>query len=598
MRYRASITAAVIFGGLAIAVGSATAQKRYDPGASEGNMSVGSQFWPHQSRQIVYATHGMVASAVPKASLIGLEVLKEGGTAVDAAIAVNAYLGFIEPTMCGPGGDLFAIVWNESNDKYPKGLYGLNASGRSPHSLTIDAVKSKYGKDINLIPVSKPESWTVPGAVDGWFALHHRFGQLPMTAILQPAIDAAETGEPVPGVIASNWQWPGWYDVIKKNAGFSETFLPNGRPPAEGEVFQNLGLAETYRQIATAGRDAFYRGDITRKILKYSQQNGGYFQWKDFDRNDHAEWVSPISTDYRGYTVWELPPNGQGLAVLQLLNILKTYDFKSLGWTHDHPDFWHTFIEAKKLVYEDIAKYYADPKVANVPVNQLLSQERALQLKKLITDRANVIKDLKMPELPRVLTGDTTYITVADKYGNMVSLIESNYRPFGSGYTVAGFPLQDRGALFSLNPDSPNSLEPDKRPFHTLIPALVTRNGRPWLSFGVMGGSTQPEGQTEVLVNLIDFGMNLQAAGDALRIIHSVPTGADGAPPSGFVYAEHGFSQDVLNGLSSRGHVFLKPDAPFYLKYTGGFQGIIRDPVTGVYSGASDARKDGVAIGY
>ena len=236
--------------------------------------------------------------------------------------------------------------------------------------------------------------------------------------------------------------------------------------------------------------------------------------------------------------------------------------------------------------------------MANVPVNQLLSQERALQLKELITDRANAIKDLKIPELPRVFSGDTTYITVADKYGNMVSLIESNYLPFGSGYTVAGFPLQDRGALFSLNPQSPNSLEPNKRPFHTLIPALVTRNGRPWLSFGVMGGSTQPQGQTEVLINLIDFGMNLQAAADALRIIHSGPAGADGAPPSGFVYAEDGFSQDVLNGLSSRGHVFLKPDAPFRLKYTGGFQGIIRDPVTSVSSGASDARKDGVAIGY
>lgn len=559
------------------------------------------QFWPNQSRQVVYSQHGMVASAVPKASMIGIDILKKGGTAIDAAIAVNAYLGFIEADMCGIGGDLFAIVWNEAQPGMAKGLHGLNASGRSPYALTIEAVKNKLGPNTTMMPATKPESWTAPATVDGWFKLHNAFGKLPMKEILKPAIKAAETGDPVPGVIAYNWQWPGWFDLIKVNAGFPETFLPNGNPPAEGQVFKNPELAKTYRLIAEQGRDVFYKGTIAKQIVDFSNKNGGYFQMRDLDRNDHAEWVTPISTDYRGYQVYELPPNGQGLAVLQLLNILKQYDFKALGWTRSSPEFWHTFIEAKKLVYEDIAKYYADPAMAQVPVEKLLSQERAVQLKKMIGEKAAVIKDLQLPEISRIFQGDTTYITVADKWGNMVSLIQSNYLPFGSGYTVAGFPIQDRGALFSLNPASPNALQPNKRPFHTIIPGFVTKNGKPWMSFGVMGGGMQPQGQAQVLVNMIDFGMNIQAAGDALRVIHGGSTGADGAAPAagtGFIYAEDSFSPDILQKLFDRGHVFLPSTAPFIAKYTGGFQGIMKNPETGVYGAGSDPRKDGAALGY
>jgi gamma-glutamyltranspeptidase/glutathione hydrolase len=376
--------------------------------------------------------------------------------------------------------------------------------------------------------------------------------------------------------------------------------LINGHAPAAGEIFKNPKLAATYRAIAKKGRDAFYRGSITKEILDFSARNGGYFRWEDFDRKDHAEWVTPYSTDYRGYTVWELPPNGQGLAVLQWLNILKTYDFKSLGWNHNSLDFWHVFIESKKLVYEDIAKYYADPKMANVPIGQLLSQDRARQLRELIGNRAAAIRDYNIPELPRVLTGDTTYLTVADKDGNMVSLIQSNYFPFGTGYAVAGFALQNRGCYFNLNSETPNHLEPHKRPFHTLIPGFVTKNGKPWLSFGVKGGSMQPQGQVQLLVNMIDFGMNIQGAADALRMVHSLSNGPDGyvAQGSGVLYAEDGFPPQLLKGLADRGHVFVKPDVPAIQKYTGAFQGIIKDPTTGVYSAGSDPRKDGAAIGY
>jgi gamma-glutamyltranspeptidase/glutathione hydrolase len=550
----------------------------------------------------------MVASAHPKASLVGLEVLKNGGTAVDAAIAVNAFLGVVEPTMCGVGGDLFAIVWSAQDKK----LYGLNASGWAPANLNIEAVKAKYPSNVTM-PVAAPESWTVPGAVAGWYALHGRFGKTPMAELLKPAIKAATDGEPVATVISQNWQWPGYFQLISKNAGFADTYLPNGAPPAAGQVFSNPKLAGTYSLLAKYGRDAFYNGQITDDVIAFSQKNGGYFTRADFS-GFKEQWVTPLSANYRGFTVWELPPNGQGLATLQMLNILGTYDFKQLGWTHDNPDFWHVFIEAKKLVYEDMAKYYADPDFSKIPEAALLSAEHTAALKAMIKDQAAVIPDIHVPELPRIAAGDTTYITVADQYGNMVSLIESVYLPFGSGFAVDGFALQNRGALFSLDPNSPNKLEPHKRPFHTIIPGFVTTaRGEPYMSFGVMGGSMQPQGQVEILVNMIDFGMNIQQAGDALRMVHSGSSGPDGSKPNfplgakptditGIVYAEDGFSNETREGLRAHGHTLMDESTynqyPFLLRYTGGFQGILRDPQTGVYSGGSDPRKDGMAIGY
>jgi gamma-glutamyltranspeptidase/glutathione hydrolase len=555
---------------------------------------------PVQSRSVTFAKNQMVATSHPKATIIALDVLRAGGTAVDAAIAANAYLGFIEPTMAGIGGDLYAIVWNESNPNFAKGLHGLNASGRSQLALTSDMVRQKYGPETKVIPMTKPESWSVPGAVDGWFKLHSRFGKLPMKTLLQPAIDAAESGEPVPGIIAHDWQFPGWFAAIQNNPGFAQTFLTGGKAPLEGEVFKNPALAKTYRTLATKGRDAFYRGEITNEIIAFSNVNGGYFSWKDFDRNDHAEWVKPLSTDYRGVTVWQLPPNGQGLAVLQMLNILKTYDFKALGWNAGNTDYWHTMLETKKLVYESMARYYADPDRANVPVDVLLSQEFAMKLKAQIKPNASVIADLNIPEIPRLEAGDTTYITVADKYGNMVSLIESHYFPFGSGYVVSGFPIQNRGALFSLDKKSPNHLEPNKRPFHTIIPAFVTKNGKPWISFGYIGGAVQPQGQVQFLVNVLDFGMNIQEAIDSPKIIHSLSSGPEGtvAVGKGTVFVEEHAPEAVRTGLAARGHDFFQPGDKYILRYLGGGQAILKDQVTGVLSGASDSRKDGMAAGY
>lgn len=570
--------------------------------------AIPSDNWPYQSRSVVYSKNGMVASAVPKASLVGVEILRRGGTAVDAAIAVNAFLGVVEPTMCGLGGDLFAIVWSARD----KQLYGLNASGWSPANLTIEKVMAKYPGS-TMMPMSGPESWTVPGTVAGWSALHDRFGRLALNEILRPAIRAARNGEPVPTVIAQNWQWPGWFPNIKGNPGFAETYLPGGQPPTAGQMFANPRLAETYERISRGGRQAFYQGSIARDMVAFSRNHGGYFELDDF-RDFREEWVTPLSTTYRGYTVWELPPNGQGLAALGMLNILGQYDFKQLGWTHESPEYWHVFLEAKKLVYQEMAKYYADPNFARVPVAELLSLEHARDLKNMITDRAAVIADMQIPEIGRLAAGDTTYITVADQYGNMVSLIQSLYFPFGSGYVVDGFALQDRGALFSLNPQSPNRLEPRKRPFHTIIPGFVTTpDGKPWMSFGVMGGSMQPQGQVQILANMLDFGMNIQQAGDALRIIHSGSAGPDGSGAKfpigvpadqirGIVYAEDGFPESVLDGLRRRGHTIMDETTvslyPFILKYAGGYQGIVRDPQTGVYSAGSDPRKDGAALGY
>jgi gamma-glutamyltranspeptidase/glutathione hydrolase len=535
------------------------------------------------TRSVVHARHGMVAAAHPRAVQIGVETLKEGGTAVDAAIAVNAALGFMEPVSCGIGGDLFAIVWDAESGT----LHGLNASGRAPAALNAEKVEPEAD---GTIPRFSPYAWSVPGAVDGWFELHERFGSLPMSTILEPAIRAAREGEPVPQVIAAAWARA--EKLFGEMPGFAPVFLPGGKAPGEGEVFRNPGLARAYELIAKKGRDAFYRGPIAKTIVEYSNKHGGFFVEEDFSKH-RSEWVDPVSTTYRGVTVWELPPNGQGIAALQMLNILENFDLASIG--RDSEDFWHLMVEAKKLAYEDRAKYYADPDFAKVPLEGLLSKEYGRERAALI-DMKRASRRLEAGH-PPLSHGDTTFLVTADSKGNMVSLIQSNYTGFGSGHVVDewGFGLQNRGALFNLAEGSANYLEPGKRPFHTIIPAFASRDGVPWLAFGVMGGDMQPQGHVQILVNLLDFGMNLQEAGDASRFYHtgsSEPTGTV-MTTGGTLSLESGIPAEVRRALVKRGHRVVDTSGRY-----GGYQAVARDPATGIYSGATESRKDGCALGY
>ena len=539
---------------------------------------------PFATRSEVIATHAMVATSHPLATQIGLQILREGGNAVDAAIAVNAALGLMEPTGNGIGGDLFAIVWDAGTRK----LYGLNGSGRSPMSLSREwLIENGYEQ----IPPYGPLPVSVPGTVDGWFELHGRFGKLPMKAILQPAIDYAREGHPVSELIAFYWGLS--VDSRSEYPGFVEQFTIDGRAPAKGEIWKNPNLANTLERIAAEGRDVFYKGDMARTISAYMQENGGFLSYEDMAAHK-SEWVEPVSTNYRGYDVWELPPNGQGIAALQILNLLEPYDIAAMGFgSVEHV---HLFTEAKKVAYEDRARFYADMAFADVPVARLVSKEYAAERDKLIDmDRAARRYPHGDPEA--LVHGDTIYLTTADSQGNMVSLIQSNYRGMGSGMTPPGlgFILQDRGELFSLDENHPNRFEPGKRPFHTIIPAFVTRDGDPWLSFGVMGGGMQPQGHVQILMNLIDFGMNLQEAGDAPRIHHvgsSQPTGqvmSDG----GVLNLETGFDYEVIRELEGLGHSVEFARGPY-----GGYQAIMRNPETGAYHGASESRKDGQAAGY
>jgi len=523
------------------------------------------------SRSRVIAQHGMAATSQPLATQVAIDILQQGGSAVDAAIAANATLGLMEPTGCGIGGDLFAIVWDARTQK----LYGLNASGRSPHSLTMAHFKEQ---GLEYVPPRGPLPVTVPGCVDGWFELHGRFGKLPMKAILAPAIAYARDGFPVSDLIASQWQ--GSVPVLESYEGFKETFAP---APKAGEVFRNPNLARTLERIAEQGRVAFYEGDIARTIGAFMKRVGGFLSYRDMAEHT-SEWVDPVSTDYRGYTVWELPPNGQGIAALQMLNILEGYDIKGMGF--GSRDYMHCFIEAKKLVFEDRAKFYADPAFNDIPVRQLISKEYAAQRRRLIDpNRAARRYDAGEPALDK---GDTIYLTVADSEGSMVSLIQSNYLGMGSG-------LAPDGLLFSLREGHFNTYAPHKRPFHTIIPAFITRDGRPFLSFGVMGGAAQPQMHVQIVVNLVDFGMDVQEAGDAPRILHlgsSQPTGqtmSDG----GTVYLETGFDYEAVRELVRAGHRIQ-----YNLGDFGGYQAIRYDGQHRVYYGASESRKDGQAAGY
>jgi gamma-glutamyltranspeptidase/glutathione hydrolase len=536
------------------------------------------------TRSVVYARHGMVAAAHPLAVQAGLDVLKAGGSAVDAAIATNAALGFLEPVSCGLGGDLFAMVWDPKSGK----LYGLNASGRAPAALTIDEVAAA---DDGTIPVYSVYSWTVPGCADGWFELYERFGKLPMEDLLGPAAAMAREGAPVPQVIAGAWARGA--ERFADKPGFAEIFMPGGKAPTEGEIFANPALAHTLDLLVAGGRDAFYKGEIARQIVAYSEEVGGFFTMADFE-NHTSEWVEPISTTYRGLTVWELPPNPQGLAALEMLNILETFDLAAMG--RSSTDFWHVMVETKKLAYEDRARYYADMQFSEVPVEALLDKGYAAHRAKLI-DMQHAADSYPAGN-PALDHGDTTFLVAADSDGMLVSLIQSNYAGFGSGYVVptVGIGIQDRGALFSLDPGHPNALVPGKRPFHTIIPAFMGWNGVPDTAFGLMGGDMQPQGHVQIVVNLVDFGMNLQEAGDAPRFHHtgsSEPTGTV-MTSGGELHLESGLPVEVYRDLDKRGHTIVETNPADF----GGYQAIHRDPETGVLAGASESRKDGMAAGY
>ena len=532
-------------------------------------------------RSPVLATSAMAATSQPLATQVALDVMKNGGNAIDAAIAANALLGLVEPTGNGIGGDLFAIVWDAKTKK----LYGLNASGRSPKSLSLEWFAQNGHQSI---PSHGPLPVTVPGVVDGWFMLHDRFGKKPINELLKPTIDYAREGFPVSQLIA--YYWNRSIPLLERWPGFSEQFTIEGRAPAEGEIWKNPGLAKTLQSIADGGRDAFYKGDIAKTIANYMEKNGGFLSYEDLSSHT-GNWVDPVSTNYRGFDVWELPPNGQGIAALQILNIIELFDISSMD--HDSAEYVHLFTEVKKLVFEDRAKYYADSEFNKIPVTTLISKDYAQKRSGLLNlDRAaNTYPAGKLLE-----EGDTIYLTTADKEGNMVSLIQSNYRGMGSGMTPdgLGFVLQDRGEMFSLEEGHFNQFEGGKRPFHTIIPAFVTKGGLPWMSFGLMGGAMQPQGHAQIVINMIDFEMDIQAAGDAPRIHHtgsSEPTG-EVMINGGILNLETGYSYETIRQLMRMGHEIQYANGPY-----GGYQAIHRAP-NGVYWGATETRKDGHAAGY
>ena len=544
----------------------------------------------HATRSEVIAANGMVATSQPLATQIGLQVLKDGGNAIDAAIAANAALGLMEPTGNGIGGDLFAIVWHAKSQK----LYGLNASGRSPKSLTVKKLKAELSAQnrenippYGMLPIS------VPGTVDGWFEMHDKFGKMPMKKVLEPAIDYANNGFPVSELIA--YYWDRSVPRLSPQPGsFKDTFTINGKAPRKGQIFKNPELGNTLSLIAQQGREAFYQGEIADKIDSFMRANGGYISRDDLASHT-STWVEPVSTNYRGYDVFELPPNGQGIAALQMLNMLEPYNLAEMGFLSEQA--LHVMTEAKKLAFEDRAKFYADTDFYDVPLTGLIDKKYAMERKKLIGERAAKRVDAGNPAMYQ---GDTIYLTTADKDGNMVSLIQSNYRGMGSGVVVPGlgFVFQDRGQLFSMDETHANAYQPNKRPFHTIIPAFVMKDGKPFISFGLMGGAMQPQGHVQIVTNIIDFGMNLQEAGDATRWQHygsTEPTEANGKTlvDGGQLVIESDIPYQTVRGLMQRGH-----KVGFDMGGYGGYQAIMWDDKEKVYYGASESRKDGQAAGY
>jgi gamma-glutamyltranspeptidase/glutathione hydrolase len=535
------------------------------------------------TRSEVIASHGMAATSQPLATQIALDILKKGGSAVDAAIAANAALGLMEPTGNGIGGDLFAIVYEAETGQ----LHGLNASGRSPMSLTLEEFRKR---DLEYVPPYGVLPISVPGCVDGWFELHGKFGKLDMKEVLAPAVGYARDGFPVSELIAYYWDLS--VPTRQDQPFFLETFTVDGRAPAKGEVWRNEALARTLETLGEKGRDEFYKGDMARVIAKTVQDAGGFLSYEDMAAHT-SDWVEPVSSNYRGVDVWELPPNGQGIAALQILNIMENFDVADMGF--GSTEYVHTFLEAKKLAFEDRAKFYADMDFVDVPVEGLISKEYAAERAKLI-DPHRAARTLDAGN-PALYQGDTIYLSVADSEGNMVSLIQSNYRGMGCGVCPEGlgFSLQDRGELFSLTEGEANTYAPGKRPFHTIIPAFATRDGKPWLSFGVMGGGTQPQAHAQIIINLVDFGMNLQEAGDAPRILHvgsSEPTGSV-MTRGGIVSLETGIPYETRRDLTEMGHRLQINVGSF-----GGYQAVMFDEEQGVYYGASESRKDGQAAGY
>jgi len=571
---------------------------------------------PFATRSEVLARHGMVCTSVPAATQVGLDILKRGGNAVDAAIAANATLGLMEPVSNGIGGDLFAIVYSAKENK----LYGINGSGRSPLGLSYEQMKAELDKlHRKTIPPRGMLPISVPGTVDAWNELHKKFGKLKLSDDLAPAVKYAEEGFPVTELIAFYWHFgPEVYKDLP--GGFLETYTLDGksRTPAKGDIFKNPALAKTLRLIGEKGRDAFYKGEVADKIDKFMRENGGFLRKADFEKHT-STWVDPVSTNYRGYDVFELPPNGQGVATLQILNILEGFDLKSMG--RNSAETLHAMIEAKKIAWADRAKFYADPEFAKIPLAGLLSKEYAAERRKLI-DPGHAAKAVEAgvppangtesqatreplqdsaatPKRSPVDDGDTIYMCTADDEGNMVSLIQSNYRGMGSGIVVPGlgFMFQDRGELFSMEPGHANVYAPGKRPFHTIIPGFVMKDGKPWEAFGVMGGGMQPQGHVQVLTNQIDFGLNAQEAGDASRWQHegdNEPTG-EKMEKGGYVEVESGIPYEIVRELEKRGH-----EVRFDIGGYGGYQAIKVELHDGqrVYVGASESRKDGQAAGY
>ena len=533
------------------------------------------------TRSEVISQNGMVATSHPLATQIGLDILKTGGNAVDAAIAANAALGLMEPTGNGIGGDLFAIIWIEKEKK----LYGLNASGRSPRNLTLEYFKSRK---LATIPSYGPLPVSVPGCVDGWFSLHKKFGRKPMIEILMPTIEYAESGFPITELVA--YYMSSASKKFKNYPNFEDTYMINGKSPVKGQIFKNPDLANTLKIIGKEGRNGFYKGIVAKTISKFLSDQGGFLDEEDL-QNHKSEWINPVSTNYRGYDIWELPPNGQGIAALQILNILEGFDIQKMGF--GSAEHIHHFVEAKKIAYADRAKYYADPDFNKIPTKYLISKNYAEKRRKEI----DTLKASKSVNPGKLENGDTIYLTTSDQEGNMVSLIQSNYRGMGSGMVPPGlgFMLQDRGELFSLEEGHFNVYEPKKRPFHTIIPAFITKDGRAWVSFGLMGGAMQPQGHAQIVINLIDFKMNLQEAGDAPRIRHSSdeqPTGGK-MTDGGKIYLESGFDYESIRKLMKFGH-----EVGFDLGSYGGYQAIQVDKKNKVYYGASESRKDGNAAGY
>lgn len=547
------------------------------------------------SRSPALGINGMAATSHPIASSIAVDILKKGGSAIDAAIAANAMLALVEPHMCGIGGDLFAIVWDPKTRK----LHGYNGSGRTPRGFTYEAMRAAVGDEMQ-IPLFGPLSVSVPGAVDGWYALHERFGKLPMSELLQPTIDYAKAGIPITEVDAALWR-----DALAdfKASDLSDemlaelyrTYQIDGKPPRVGQVFRNLDLAHSYERLASGGRESFYQGETARQIAAAVQRGGGQLHLSDI--STHAgEWVTPMSVSYRGYDVYELPPNGQGIAALQILTILEGYPLGQMG--RDSADFWHLLVEATKLAYEDRANYYADPAFDQSDVAWLLSKEYANKRRELIDPQKAALYQSAGSPPPH---GDTTYLAVADSEGMMVSFIQSNYWEFGSGIVPEGlgFPLQNRGSAFTMEEGHANVYAPGKRPFHTIIPGMLMKDEQPVMAFGVMGGFLQPQGHVQILVNIIDLGMNVQEAGDAARYVHSgdsEPTGTT-MTDGGRLLLESGVSPEVVEDLRRRGHVVDYGARP-YIGSVGGYQAVWRDPETSVYHGATEMRFDGVALGY